>query len=129
MRSALRDILHERPQLSVVGDASNGFEAIAHAHTLRPDVILMDIAMPHMDGIEATARIRAELPDIEILGLSMQPRSAIAHAIEQAGAAGFFVKGIDTQRLIDHLLVVHASRGAGDPANRHADSPPRPARG
>ena len=45
----------------------------------------------------------------------MQPRSAIADAIEQAGAAGFFVKGIDTQRLIDHLLVAHASRGAGDP--------------
>ena len=88
----------QRPQLSVVGDASNGFEAIAHAHALRPDVILMDIAMPHMDGIEATARIRAELPDIQILGLSMQPRSAAAHAIEQAGAAGFFVKGIDTQR-------------------------------
>jgi hypothetical protein len=58
----------------------------------------------------------------------MQPRSAAAHAIEQAGAAGFFVKGIDTQRLIEHLLDVHASRGAGDPGNRHADSPPRAAR-
>jgi DNA-binding NarL/FixJ family response regulator len=89
----------------------------------------MDIAMPHMDGIEATARIGAELPGIQILGLSMQPRSAAAHAIEQAGAAGFFVKGIDTQRLIDHLLAVHASRGAGDPTNRHVDSPSRPARG
>jgi CheY-like chemotaxis protein len=129
VRTALRVILHGRPQLSVVGDASNGVEAIAHAHTLRPDVILMDIAMPHMDGIEATARIHAELPGIEILGLSMQPHGAVADAIEQAGAAGFFVKGTDTQRLIDHLLVVHASRGASDPANCHADSPPRPARG
>ena len=100
----------ERPQLSVVGDASNGFEAIAHAHALRPDVILMDIAMPHMDGIEATTRIRAELPDIQILGLSMQPRSAAADAIEQAGAAAFFVKGIDTQRLIEHLLGMQALR-------------------
>ena len=129
VRRALRDMLHERPQLSVVGDASNGVEAIEHAHTLRPDVILMDIAMPHMDGIEATARIHAELPGIEILALSMQPRSAVAHAIEGAGAAAFFVKGVDTQRLIDHLLAVHASRGAGDASNRHADSPPRPARG
>jgi PAS domain S-box-containing protein len=110
VRSALRDILRQRPQFSVVGDASNGFEAIAHAHTLRPDVILMDIAMPQMDGIEATTRIRAELPDIQIFGLSMQPRSAAADAIEQAGAAAFFVKGTDTQRLIEHLLGMHALR-------------------
>ena len=116
VRSAIRDILNQRPQLSVVGDASNGFEAIAQAHTLRPDVILMDIAMPHMDGIEATMRIRAELPEIQVLGLSMQPRSAAAYAIEQAGATGFFVKGIDTQRLIDHLLVVQASRRVGNRA-------------
>jgi CheY-like chemotaxis protein len=129
VRTALRHTLQERPQLSVIGSASNGVEAIAHAHTLRPDVILMDISMPHMDGVEATARIHAELPGIKILGLSMQPRSAVPHPIEQVGAAGFFVKGIDTQRLVDHLLVVHASRGAGDPTKRHADSPPRPARG
>jgi DNA-binding NarL/FixJ family response regulator len=110
VRGAIRDVLNSLPQLSVVGDASNGFEAIASAHTLRPDVILMDVAMPHMDGIEATARIHAELPDIQILGLSMQPRSAAARAIEQAGAADFFVKGIDTQRLIEHLVGVHAGR-------------------
>ena len=116
VRSALRDVLNEMPQLSVVGDASNGFEAIRHAHALRPDVILMDVEMPQMGGIEATMRIRAELPDIQILGLSMHPRSAAGHAIEQAGAHGFFVKGIDTQRLINHLLVAQASRRAGNPA-------------
>ena len=86
-RNALRDMLHERPQLSVVGEAANGLEAIARAHTLRPDVILMDVAMPHMDGVEATARIHAELPDIQILGLSMHARSETVHAIEHAGAS------------------------------------------
>ncbi len=116
VRRALREMLHQRPQLSVVGDASNGFEAIAHAHTLRPDVILMDVSMPHMDGVEATARIRTEFPDIRILGVSMLARNETADAIEHAGAAGFFVKGTDTQRLIDHLLAFHASRGAGDRA-------------
>jgi len=110
VRIALREMLRQRPQLSVVGDASNGFEAIAGAHTLRPDVILMDIAMPHMDGIEATARIHAELPRIRVLGLSMQARSEIVDAMEQAGAVGFFVKGTDTQRLIDHLVALHTSR-------------------
>ena len=93
VRKALRDILHERPQLSVVGDASNGVEAIAHAHTLRPDVILMDIAMPHMDGVEATARIRAELPGIEILGLSMQPRSADRRCDRAGGGGGLLRQG------------------------------------
>jgi CheY-like chemotaxis protein len=128
VRAALRDILHARPQLSVVGDASNGVEAIAQAHTLRPDVILMDIAMPHMDGVETTARIHADLPSIEILGLSMQPRSAAADAIAQAGRRASSSRA-STRRLIDHLLVVHASRGASDRANRHAESSPRPARG
>jgi DNA-binding NarL/FixJ family response regulator len=114
VRRAVRELLLERPQLSVVGDASNGFEAIARAHTLRPDVILMDIGMPHMDGVEATMRIHGELPDIQILGLSIQPRVLEVHEIERAGAAGFFVKGSETQRLIEHLLVLHASRHAGE---------------
>jgi two-component system NarL family response regulator len=106
-------MLHQRPQLFVVGDAANGFEAIAYAYTLQPDVILMDVAMPHMDGVEATTRIHHELPLIQILGLSTHARSETADAIQRAGAAGFFVKGTDTQRLIDHLLAFHASRGAG----------------
>ncbi len=110
VRNALRQMLHERPHLLVVGDASDGIDAIVQARRLRPDVILMDVMMPHMDGIEATKRIRAELPDIQILGLSMQARSETVHAIEEAGAAGFFVKGLDTQRLLDRLLAIHASR-------------------
>jgi two-component system response regulator DesR len=76
----------------------------------------MDIAMPHMDGVEATARIRAALPEIRILGLSTLARSETADAIEQAGADGFFVKGTDTRRLIEQLLAYHAMRGVADPA-------------
>jgi PAS domain S-box-containing protein len=112
VRGALRQMLHERRQLRVVGEATDGIDAIVQARQLRPDVILMDVMMPHMDGIEATARIHAELPDTQILGLSMQARSETVHAIEEAGAAGFFVKGLDTRRLLDRLLLLHASRAA-----------------
>ncbi len=112
VRGAMKRALNELPQCSVIGQASNGYEAIANARILRPDVILMDVLMPLMDGIEATSRIHAEFPDIEILGFSMLAKTETVHAIEQAGASAFFVKGTDTQRLIDHLLAVHAARNA-----------------
>jgi PAS domain S-box-containing protein len=112
VRSAFRGLLQERPELLVVGEAANGIEAIAVAQAVRPDVILMDVSMPEMDGVEATRRIRAELPFIHILGLSTHLRGNDLHDIERAGAAGFFTKGVDSQRLIDHLIVVHSRTGA-----------------
>src|SRR5436190_3201680 len=72
----------------------------------------LDLVGARMDGVDATARIRTELSGIRILGVSMLARSETADAIEHAGAAGFFVKGTDTQRLIDYLLALHAARGA-----------------
>ena len=109
VREAYRRLFADRRELSVVGDAADGFEAIAQARALRPDVILMDISMPNLDGIEATRRIRAELPSIAILGLSTQPRGDEPHPIEEAGAIGFFTKGIDTERLVGRLLELQAA--------------------
>jgi PAS domain S-box-containing protein len=109
VRRVFRDLLQERREFVVVGDACNGVEGIAQARALRPDVILMDISMPHMDGIEATRRIRAELPFIQILGLSSQLWMEPVHPIEEVGASGYFVKGVDMQRLIEHMLGIHAS--------------------
>jgi PAS domain S-box-containing protein len=109
VRQVFRELLQERPELHVVGEAADGLEAIAQAHALRPDVILMDISMPVMDGVEATRRIRAELPFIQIFGLSTQVRTDDLHAIELVGATGFYTKGVDTQRLIDHLMAVHVA--------------------
>jgi PAS domain S-box-containing protein len=110
VRRVFRELLQELPELHVVGEAANGIDAMTQARALRPDVILMDVSMPDMDGIEATRRIRAELPFIQILGLSTHVRGNELHAIERAGAEGFFTKGVDTQRLLDHLIVVHAAR-------------------
>jgi PAS domain S-box-containing protein len=112
VRSKFREVLQERPELRVVGEAADGLEAIAQAHSLRPDVILMDVSMPHMDGVEATRHLRAELPFIQILGLSAQPRTQRPHAIEQVGAAGYFTKGFDTERLINHLLIIARGHAA-----------------
>jgi PAS domain S-box-containing protein len=108
LRQSFRELLQARPEFLVVGEAANGLEAIAQAHALRPDVVVMDVSMPEMDGIEATRRIRAELPFIQILGFSIYQRMG-SHAIELAGAEGFFTKGADTTRLINHLLGKHAS--------------------
>jgi PAS domain S-box-containing protein len=128
MRAALRELLHERPQLSVVGEATDGLEAITSARVLEPEVILMDASMPRMDGFEATARIHAELPQIEILGLSMQGRAEAGPFFERAGAAAFFVKSTDMQRLVEHLLHVHrVRRGPPHPATRHAPADAGPA--
>jgi PAS domain S-box-containing protein len=109
VRRVFRELLQESPGLHVVGEAGDGLDAIAQAEALRPDVILMDVSMPGMDGVEATRRIRAELPFIQVLGLSTHTKTDELHAIEVAGAAGFFTKGVDTQRLIDHLTARHAA--------------------
>jgi PAS domain S-box-containing protein len=109
MRRVFRELIEERPELQVVAEAGDGFKAIAEAHALRPDVILMDVSMPGMDGIEATRRIRAELPFIQVLGLSTHLKTEDRHLIEVVGAAGFFTKGVDTQRLLDHLMAIHAT--------------------
>lgn len=112
VRTGLREMLQDRAQFIVVGEASDGAEAVAQARALRPDAIVMDVSMPRLDGIEATRLIHREFPSIQILGLSTQTATAHPHPIEDAGAAGYYTKGADTQRLIDRLLAVHPM---GDP--------------
>ncbi len=119
LRKAFRDLLEKRANVQVVGEAADGVEAIAQAHALQPDVLLMDISMPRMDGIEATRLVHAQLPCIEIVGLSMYPRTENPSPIEQAGASRFFTKG-ETQRLIDHLLFLQTAVASPDAVARSA---------
>jgi PAS domain S-box-containing protein len=110
VREGLREMFLDRPEFQVVGEATNGLEAITEARTLQPDVIIMDLSMPEMDGVEATRRIHAELPSIQIFGLTAQERSAHLHAIEQAGGSGCFIKGVETQLLLNRLHSVRATK-------------------
>ena len=110
VRESLCDLLQDREEFRVVGEASNGLDAIAQARSLRPEVIIMDISMPEMDGIEATRRIHAELPSIQIFGLSAMALSSNLQAIKQAGGSDYFVKNGDMQRLIDRLLSISADQ-------------------
>jgi PAS domain S-box-containing protein len=110
VREAIAETLKQWPEFLVVGEAATGVDAITQAGALHPDVVLMDVSMPHMDGIQATKRIRAAFPAIEILGLSTQDRVEQVHPIEEAGASAFFVKGVDTHRLLDRLRRIHAAR-------------------
>jgi len=92
IRVLLRGMLGNADGVEVVGEAGDGAEAIELARRLRPDVVLMDVTMPVMDGIEATAAIVEELPDVRVLGLSISADASTAAAMVEAGAADYLTK-------------------------------------
>jgi two-component system, NarL family, response regulator LiaR len=95
VRKGLRTFLSYDPDLEVVGEASDGREALTKARELAPDVVLMDLLMPEMDGIAATAAIRRELPETEVLALTSVLEDASVVGAVRAGAIGYLLK--DTQ--------------------------------
>ena len=99
VRQGLRMFLSRDPDLEVVGEASNGQEALQLARQLRPDVVLMDLLMPVMDGIEATEAIRAELPDVEVIALTSVLEDASVTGAVRAGAIGYLLKDTDAEEL------------------------------
>jgi len=109
VRQGLRMFLGLDPELEVVGEAVDGAEALRLARQLRPDVVLMDLLMPVMDGIAATAAIRHELPDTEVLALTSVLEDASVVGAVRAGAIGYLLK--DTQA--DALCQAIKSAAAG----------------
>ena len=99
VRHGLRGFLSLSDDLEPVGEAADGAEAVDLAHRLRPDLVLMDLLMPGLDGISATAAIRRELPAVEVIALSgyLEPQM-IADAL-QAGAVGYLLKDTDSEEL------------------------------
>lgn len=99
MRDGLRAIL-EKEGLHVVGEAQNGLETIALAHSLRPQIVIMDISMPELNGIDATRRLVAELPGIKIIALSMNADRRDVLAMFKVGARGYLVKNSASDELL-----------------------------
>jgi DNA-binding NarL/FixJ family response regulator len=87
------------PELEVVGEAANGEEALRIARELRPNVVLMDLLMPVMDGIEATRAIRAEMPDVEVIALTSVLEDASVSGAVRAGAIGYLLKDTEADAL------------------------------
>ena len=92
VREGLRTLLGQQPDLEVVGEAADGRDAVTQARILRPDVIVMDIAMPELNGVEATRLILAELPQVRVVSLSMYADRRFVAEILRAGALGYVLK-------------------------------------
>ncbi|MGZ8393913.1 MAG: ATP-binding response regulator [Nitrospira sp.] len=99
VRQGLRTVLDRYPDVTIVGEAGNGLEAVTMAAELMPDVILMDIKLPLMDGIEATKRIKAAQPGVVVIGLSVHNSAKGIRAMKEAGAATFISKDAAVEQL------------------------------
>ena len=99
VRRGMRDFLSLHEDIEVVGEAADGAAGVEQAKALRPDIVVMDLMMPNLDGIEATGRIKAVLPDVEVIALtSFIEESRVVAAIE-AGASGFLLKDAEADEL------------------------------
>ncbi len=116
VRQGLKLILSAHPDLEVVGEAPNGREAAELAEKLRPDIVLMDVAMPELNGIEATRRMVAANPRVKVLVLSMHKEAVYVREVLKAGARGYILKdAIDTE-LVNAIRSVARGDGYISPA-------------
>ena len=110
LREGLRSLLAQQPDVSVVGEASGGEEVVALARQLRPDVVIMDVVMPGLDGVAATRLIREELPATKVIALSMHSDRRFVSEMVRAGAQGYLVKDSAFEELNQAVRTVMADR-------------------
>jgi PAS domain S-box-containing protein len=104
VRRGLAELLRQRPDIEVVGEACDGEEACAMALRFRPDVVLMDANMPKVDGLEATRRIKAQMPEVRVIGLSMYEEGEIPSAMRSAGVETYVAKSASAEVLLAAVL-------------------------
>lgn len=106
VRRTLKQILASYQDLQLVGEAANGEDAIAAAARLQPDIVVMDIRMPALDGIAAARQIRAKAPHVKIIGLSEHATGFNTDAMERAGAVGVYLKSMALEELYPAIKAV-----------------------
>lgn len=116
VRAGIRSLLEGQADLEIVGEAAGGEEAVQKAIDLRPQLVLMDIAMPGMSGIEATRRIKKDLPETSVLVLTMHDDEEFFFPVLRAGASGYVLKEAEPQDLLNALRVVHEGQVFFSPA-------------
>ena len=115
VRDGLTSMLERQRDFTVVGEARNGLETVEKARELQPDVILMDLHMPEMDGIEAMVRIRAENPDVKFLVLTTYDTDEDIFRAIQAGAKGYLLKDASREELFQAVRAVHRGESLIEP--------------
>jgi two-component system nitrate/nitrite response regulator NarL len=108
VRKGLQSCLVQQERLKLVGEAADGEEAFTKVMELKPDVVLLDISMPRRDGLDVTAALRKELPDVKVLILSMHSNKEYLFRIIQAGAHGYVSKGASPDELLHAIESVHS---------------------
>jgi NarL family two-component system response regulator LiaR len=132
VRDGTRRILEQEADLGVVAEASDGEEAVRLATSFKPDVAIIDIAMPKLDGIEATRQIKALCPAVTVLILTAYDDDQFIFSLLEAGAAGYLLKSVRGQELIDAVRAVHAGESVLHPSiarkvlNRFVLAPDKP---
>ncbi len=116
VRRGIRDLLDTEAGITVVGEAANGQNAVAEVVRLQPDLVLMDLVMPHLDGIEATRQIKAQQPQVQILVLTSFATDDKVFPAIKAGALGYLIKDTGPDALIDAICRVHRGEVTLHPA-------------
>jgi NarL family two-component system response regulator LiaR len=115
-RQGIRRLLEDEKGLSIVGEASNGEEVVQLVTELKPDVVVMDIAMPKLNGIEATRQIKLIYPRTGVLILSAYDDDEYVFALLKAGAAGYLLKSVSGDELVQAIKAIHNGEPVLDPA-------------
>jgi len=116
VRESIRQLLEHQANFEVIGEASDGEEAVRMARQLKPDVIIMDISMPNLNGIEATKQIKALHPSAVILILTAYDYEQYIFPLLEAGAAGYLLKDIGSRELVEAIQTVHRGEAVLHPA-------------